>query len=71
MLSATQYRTPRYLYRVLVHNKSTLPREALYIVRYHSFYPWHTANAYDHLCNDEDRQMLKWIREFKFGLSAC
>ncbi len=54
-----------YLYQVLKHNKTTLPDEALYCVRYHSFYPWHNREEYDHLCNDGDRKMLKWIREFK------
>ena len=55
-----------YLYRVLTGNKQcTLPEEALYIIRFHSFYPWHTGGDYDHLCNDKDREMMKWIREFK------
>ena len=54
-----------YLYRVLVGNGCKLPEEALYMVRYHSFYPWHSCNEYDYLCNEKDRQMLHWIREFK------
>ena len=55
-----------YLYRVLIGNEQCqLPEESLYIIRFHSFYPWHTGGDYDHLCNDKDRSMLKWIREFK------
>ena len=54
-----------YLYQVLVRNGSTLPPAALYIIRFHSFYPWHTGNAYDHLCTDYDREMLAWVQEFK------
>lgn len=54
-----------YMYHVLVGNGTTLPEEGLYMVRYHSFYPWHTGNDYDYLCNDKDRSMLEWIREFK------
>lgn len=54
-----------YMYRVLVGNDSKLPKEALYMVRFHSFYPWHTGGDYDYLCNDEDREMIKWVREFK------
>ena len=55
-----------YLYRVLIGNEQCrLPEESLAIVRFHSFYPWHTGGDYDHLCNDKDRSMLKWIREFK------
>jgi inositol oxygenase len=44
--------------------KNYLPAEALYMLRYHSFYPWHRHGAYDHLCNDTDRAMLKWIQDF-------
>lgn len=32
-----------YLYRVLRNHGTTLPDEALYMIRYHSFYPWHTG----------------------------
>jgi len=50
-----------YLYHVM---KARLPIEALYMIRYHSFYSWHREGAYDQLCNDRDRQMLKWVRAF-------
>ncbi|KAK3247977.1 Inositol oxygenase 1 [Cymbomonas tetramitiformis] len=53
-----------YMYQVMKLNGCTLPLAAQYIVRYHSFYAWHTANAYDHLCNETDREMLFWVREF-------
>ena len=54
-----------YLYRVLTGNKSQLPERALYMVRYHSFYPWHTHDAYQHLCDDKDKEMLPWVQRFK------
>ena len=54
-----------YLYRVLINHGATLPDEALYMIRYHSFYPWHSGGDYMHLCNDKDMQMLPWIRKFK------
>lgn len=58
-----------YLYRVLVANKTTLPEEALYMIRFHSFYPWHTGKDYHYLCNEKDMQMLPWVLEFnKFDL---
>lgn len=54
-----------YLYQVLRnHEGCRLPDEALYCVRFHSFYPWHTGGDYDHLCDDYDRQMKPWILEF-------
>lgn len=59
-----------YMYRVLKNNPScSLPEEALYMIRFHSFYPWHTGGAYNYLCNNKDKEMLQWIREFnKFDL---
>jgi len=54
-----------YLYRVLTENKTKLPDEALYMIRYHSFYPYHTNNGYQHLINEKDREMFHWLKEFK------
>lgn len=54
-----------YLYRVLKHNKSTLPEQALRIIRFHSFYPWHTSGDYEHLMSEEDGEMKKWVLRFK------
>lgn len=50
-----------YLYHVV---KDRLPPEALYIIRYHSFYACHREGAYGHLMNDRDRQMFGWVRKF-------
>jgi len=50
-----------YLYHVV---KDHLPTEALYMIRYHSFYPAHREGEYDHLMNDQDRQMFDWVRRF-------
>ena len=30
-----------YLYRVLINHGATIPQEGLYMIRFHSFYPWH------------------------------
>ncbi|XP_071540191.1 inositol oxygenase isoform X2 [Panulirus ornatus] len=58
-----------YMYQVLKHNKSTLPEEALYIIRFHSFYPWHCSGDYMHLCDNRDLEILPWVKEFsKFDL---
>ena len=59
------YGHDEYLYQTLVRNGCQLPPASLYIIRFHSLYPWHVGRAYDHLCNDEDRKMLAWVREFK------
>lgn len=50
-----------YMYQV---SKEYLPEEALYMIRYHSFYPGHRERAYDHLLNDKDRQLFEWVRTF-------
>jgi inositol oxygenase len=44
--------------------KPYLQDEALYMLRFHSFYPWHRHGAYDHLCNDKDRALLEWVLKF-------
>jgi inositol oxygenase len=50
-----------YLYQVV---KDYLPEEALYMIRYHSFYPGHREGAYAHLMNEHDRKMFSWVRAF-------
>jgi inositol oxygenase len=50
-----------YLYRVV---KDYLPDEALYPIRYHSFYAAHKEGAYGHLMNDRDRELFAWVRTF-------
>ena len=44
--------------------KPYLQDEALYMLEFHSFYPWHRHGAYDHLANEKDRAMLPWILKF-------
>ena len=50
-----------YLYHV---TKEYLPPEALYMIRYHSFYPAHRDGEYNYLMNDQDREMFHWVRAF-------
>jgi len=50
-----------YLYHVV---KDYLPDEALYMIRYHSFYAAHREGAYGHLMDGQDREMLRWVRAF-------
>jgi len=54
-----------YMYQVCVKNNCTLPPQALYLVRFHSFYAFHQGCAYKELMNDTDREMLFWLREFQ------
>lgn len=58
-----------YMYRMLVANETTLPREALDMIRYHSAYPWHEKGAYRHMMKEEDYEREKWVQMFnKFDL---
>ena len=50
-----------YLYHVM---KDYLPKPALYIIRYHSFYAQHREGAYSHLMNEEDHKNFEWVKKF-------
>ena len=50
-----------YLYHVV---KDHLPEPALYMIRYHSFYPAHREGQYGHLMNEHDQAMFAWVNEF-------
>lgn len=60
-----------YLYRILLYNNRhnpefdlKLPEEAMYIIRYHSFYPWHSSGAYTHLANQKDKNRKQLLQRF-------
>jgi inositol oxygenase len=50
-----------YVYHVA---REYLPEEALYMLRYHSFYPAHRESEYGYLMNDHDRRMFRWVEAF-------
>ncbi|HVG14799.1 MAG TPA: inositol oxygenase family protein [Chitinophagaceae bacterium] len=50
-----------YVYQMM---KDYIPEQGLYMLRYHSFYAQHREEAYDHLLNDHDREMFKWVNLF-------
>jgi inositol oxygenase len=50
-----------YLYNVV---KDHLPAEALYMIRYHSFYPAHRERDYEYLMNERDKALFDWVRKF-------
>ncbi|XP_078534001.1 inositol oxygenase-like isoform X2 [Lissotriton helveticus] len=51
-----------YMYKVLKFNNCSLPAEGFYMIRFHSFYPWHTGGDYMHLCDKKDLRMLPWVK---------
>ncbi|HEY3281491.1 MAG TPA: inositol oxygenase family protein [Armatimonadota bacterium] len=50
-----------YLYQVV---REYLPEEALYMIRYHSFYPAHREGEYQYLMDETDRRYFPWVRAF-------
>lgn len=50
-----------YVYHMM---KDYIPEPGLYMLRYHSFYSQHRENAYDHLMNEKDHEMFKWVNIF-------
>ncbi|HEY8936893.1 MAG TPA: inositol oxygenase family protein [Cyclobacteriaceae bacterium] len=50
-----------YVYQMM---KNYIPEPGLYMLRYHSFYSQHREHAYDHLLDDHDREMFKWVNLF-------
>ena len=44
--------------------KDHLPDEALYMIRYHSFYPAHREGDYEYLMSEQDKKMFEWVRAF-------
>jgi len=58
-----------YLFKVLSENdnamKHKLPPEALYIIRFHSCYPWHSHGAYTHLEDSFDKKMKPIVKSFQ------
>lgn len=53
-----------YMYQVCVKNGCTIPIQGLYMIRFHSFYPWHKERAYTQFEDETDKAMLPWVLEF-------
>lgn len=54
-----------YLYQVLKGNDNhKISQKYLDIIRYHSFYPWHTGGDYYQFMNEKDRDTLKNVLDF-------
>ncbi len=49
---------------------SAVPKEALAMIRYHSFYPWHREGAYRHLMNEDDEASLRAVKSFNRELRS-
>ena len=59
-----------YMSKVLKRNINSLPDEAIYLIRYHSFYSWHTPmknskRSYLDLASEYDWKMLPLLKAFQ------
>jgi inositol oxygenase len=55
-----------YMHMVLRNHKDcSLPEEAYYLVRFHSFYSHHRDEAYTHFMSEKDIKLLPLLREFQ------
>jgi inositol oxygenase len=52
-----------YLYKVLRDSSVFLPEEAFYAIRYHSLYPHHSQQAYQHLLDTTDHMYLPYLKQ--------
>jgi inositol oxygenase len=54
---------------IVMRNGSSIPAEGLYLLRYHSFYPWHTPKngiiSYTELACEFDWYMLPLVKSFQ------
>ena len=54
-----------YLYQVLKnHPDNKIPEAGMVMIRYHSFYPWHTGGSYSELTDEKDEQYKEWVLDF-------
>jgi inositol oxygenase len=53
-----------YLYRMLIANGATLPKEGLAMVRYHSAYPWHDKGEYTRFMKAGDDVLMTAVKKF-------
>lgn len=59
------YGHDEYLYSVLKGNKNHIISEKyMDVIKYHSFYPWHTDNKYHQFMNEKDKITLENVRKF-------
>ncbi|MCB0568498.1 MAG: inositol oxygenase [Phaeodactylibacter sp.] len=54
-----------YLYQVLKnHPGNKIPEAGMVMIRYHSFYPWHTGGSYTQFLTEKDEAYKEWILDF-------
>lgn len=54
-----------YFYQVLKnHSTNSIPEAGMVMIRYHSFYPWHTGGSYTQFETAKDQRYKKWILDF-------
>ena len=52
------------MYRMLVANGTSLPKEGLAMVRFHSAYPWHDKGEYSRFMKEGDEVLIAAVKTF-------
>ena len=50
--------------KVFTENKHRISPSLMNVIRYHSFYPWHTSGEYKQFMNELDKETLKNVNHF-------
>lgn len=54
-----------YLFQVLSnHKENRIPKEGMVMIRYHSFYPWHSGGSYMDIMSEDEKPYLDWVKDF-------
>ncbi|KAJ3379591.1 hypothetical protein HDU92_006605, partial [Lobulomyces angularis] len=49
---------------VMSYGHDYIPKEAAFVIRFHSFYSCHSAGDYQYLLNEDDLKNMEWVKKF-------
>ena len=60
------YGHDEYLFSILYYqiNNHKISKKYLNLIRFHSFYSWHTDNEYKYFEREEDQELLSLVKDF-------
>ena len=54
-----------YMYQVLMnHPENKIPKAGMVMLRFHSFYPWHSKGSYTQFLAPGDEKYKEWVNDF-------
>jgi hypothetical protein len=55
---------PEYMFHMLHHNKVGIPEDAFAMLRLFALEDWHSKRLYSHLLNEDDHDVLPFVKDF-------